>query len=164
MSEHDDEKPSRVANETAHETAHETGPMPHEEAIGLLDALKDGELDDDEAARVKEHLATCERCQKVEAALGGGLREVMTDGAAKSQNADTLLPAVQRKLRMRSRGKFYAEPEERRRGPSPWPLVIASVLVLGALVVSYLLLGHVGATSSPKPTTSSSIWVVPAGS
>ncbi len=154
MSEHDDEKTS----------SSETGPMPHEEAIGFLDALRDGELEEDEAARVKEHLATCERCKKVEAALGGSLRDVMNDGAANSENADALLPAVQRKLRMRSRGKFYGEVDERRRGPSPWPLVVASVLVLGALVVSYLLLGHVGGTSSPKPTTSSSIWVVPVGS
>ncbi len=62
----------------------ETGPIPREEAIDLLDALKDGELEEDEAARVKEHLATCERRQS---------------------NADALLPAVQRKLRRRSRGQ-----------------------------------------------------------
>jgi len=142
--EHEDE---RAVAERADE------PLTHEDALGLLDALEDGELEADEATRVRAHVEGCERCQRVQAALGGSLKQVMTDGEAKSQSE--LLPGVQRRLRLRSRGKFYGE--EKRRGPSPWPLMIASIGVLVALVVSYLLLGHVGVTSTaPSPTASQS--------
>lgn len=131
-----------------------TAELTHEDALGLLDALQDGELEGEEAARVKAHVEGCERCQRVQAALGGSLRHVMNDGEAKSQSE--LLPGVQRRLRLRSRGRFYGE--EKRRGPSPWPLVIASIGVLVALVVSYLLLGHVGVTSpAPAPNGSSTM-------
>ena len=122
-------------------------PLTHEDALGLLDALEDGELDEVEAARVRAHVEGCDRCQRVQAALGGSLKQVMNDGEARSQSE--LLPGVQRRLRLRSRGRFYGE--EKRRGPSPWPLMIASIGVLMALVVSYILLGHVGVTTAPAP-------------
>lgn len=118
-------------------------PLTHEEALELLDAWRDGELDEEQAARVEAHVATCDRCQRVEQALGGGLREALSGGAAVSSNA--LLPGVQRRIRLRSRGRFYAP--QSRRTPSPWPLMVASLAILLALMVSYLLLGQVGAPS-----------------
>lgn len=124
--------------------------LTHEDALGLLDALHDGELDEAEAARVEAHVAGCARCKAVEAALGGGLRDALKEGEVASSKAE-LLPGVQRKLRLRSRGRFYSD-EVRRKSHSPWPLVIASLAVLMALVVSYLLLGQVGATSAPSPS------------
>lgn len=127
--------------------------MPHEEAVGLLDALRDGELEGEEAARVEAHLASCERCRAVEAALGGGLRKAVTAGVAAKE--PDLLPGVQRRLHLRSRGKFYATGEARGSGPSPWPLLVASVAVLLALALGYVVLGQMGAAQS-APSTSSS--------
>lgn len=124
--------------------------MPHEEAVGLLDALRDGELEGEEAAQVEAHLASCERCKAVEAALGGGLRKVVTAGVA--ANEPDLLPGVQRRLRLRSRGRFYAS-SEGRTGPSPWPLLVASVAVLLALAIGYVVLGQMGG-ATPTPSTS----------
>lgn len=128
-------------------------PMPHEEAVGLLDALRDGELEGEEAARVAAHLQACERCRAVEAALGGGLRGVVNAGdAAREPN---LLPGVQRRLHLRSRGKFYARGEAQRT-PSPWPLLIASVALLAALAVGYVALGQIGAATTAPPAASTS--------
>ncbi|GAC1538584.1 MAG: hypothetical protein NVS3B10_29670 [Polyangiales bacterium] len=123
-------------------------PLTHDEALEMLDDWRDGELSDAEAARVKAHVESCERCQRVEAALGGRLRDAIATSEA--PEPAELLPGVQRRIRLRSRGRFYAG---ERRGPSPWPLVVASLAVLGALVVSYLLLGQVG---SPTPAPASS--------
>lgn len=128
-------------------------PLPHEEAVGLLDALREGELDPDEARRVEAHLATCERCRAVEAALGGGLRHAVS---AERTEAPDLLEGVQRKLRMRSRGRFYAgDRAARRRTTSSWTMILASAAVLMALAASYLLLGQVGAPTAAPPAASS---------
>lgn len=128
--------------------------LPHEEALGLLDALHDGELDEAEAARVRAHVAGCARCQRLESVLGGGLREAVTSLAPETQAA-SVLPGVQRKLRARSKGRFYGEPKG---APSPWPLLIGSVLVLGLLVASYFLIGSMGAPKAvpeaPRATSS----------
>lgn len=133
------------------ETPLPQGALPHEEAIGLLDALRDGELEADEAARVQAHLDGCERCRRVEAALGGSLRAAVAKVEAQPPD---LLAGVQRKLHLRSRGRFYREEGKRRTGLSPWPLVVASMLVLLALAASYVLLGQVGgATTAPAPST-----------
>jgi anti-sigma factor RsiW len=129
-----------------------TEPLSHEEAVGLLDALRDGELDAAEAARVEAHLESCERCLAVESALGGGLRKAVKSGIAASE--PNLLPGVQKRLRQRSRGRFYGRQESTRRaGMSPWPLLLASVAILLALAVGYVTLGQVG---SPTPAPSSS--------
>lgn len=128
-----------------------TTDLPHEEAAGLLDALHDGELDEAEAARVRAHLASCERCRKLEALLGGGLREAVSSLPADTQ-AEQVLPGVQRKIRLRSRGRFYGE---RAKAPSPWPLLLGSVVVLGILIASYVLIGQVAGTSNAPPASSS---------
>jgi anti-sigma factor RsiW len=127
-------------------------PLPHEEAIGLLDALRDGELEADEAARVEAHVESCDRCRAVEAALGGGLKKAMLAGAA-SREPD-LLPGVQRRLHLRSRGRFYARAEGS--GPSPWPLLIASVALLVALAVGYVVLAQMASPTSIAPAPSGS--------
>lgn len=129
--------------------------MPHEEAVGLLDALRDGELEGEEATRVEAHVATCERCRAVEAALGGGLRKAVTAGVAAKE--PDLLPGVQRRLRLRSRGKFYGQGEApaRSSAPSSWPLLIASVAILLALAVGYVVLGQMGAATSAPSSGSS---------
>jgi len=131
--------------------------MPHEEAVGLLDALRDGELEGEEAARVEAHLSSCERCRTVEAALGGGLREAVTAGVAAKE--PDLLPGVQRRLHLRSRGKFYARDEVTPRpgGPSSWPLLIASVAVLLALALGYVVLGQMGAATTAPSGSSSAL-------
>jgi anti-sigma factor RsiW len=114
--------------------------LPHEEALGLLDALHDGELDEAEAAQVRAHVAGCERCQRLEAVLGvGGIRDAVTSLPPETQT-ESVLPGVQRKLRMRSRGRFYGKPAKT---PSPWPLLVGSVLVLALLVASYFLIGQI---------------------
>jgi anti-sigma factor RsiW len=121
----------------------------HEEAVGLLDALRDGELEPAEAARVEAHVRDCERCRTVEALLGGGLRAAVTTGAA--EDVPDLLPGVQRRLRLRSRGRYYGQ-ARRATGPSSWALVIASLAILLALAASYALLGHVaGPGPAPDP-------------
>ncbi len=132
--------------------------LEHEDAVGLLDAWRDGELSGEEAARVEAHLDSCARCKAVASALGGGIRSAVTKGAAEPDEGKSLLPGVQRRLRLRSRGRFYAEDEGTRRGPSPWPLVIGSVAVLAALIISYVILGQVGSTNAPaqQPSASSS--------
>lgn len=127
-------------------------PLPHEEAIGLLDALRDGELSGDEAARVEAHVESCARCRAVEAALGGGLKKAVRGGAASDE--PDLLPGVQRRLHLRSRGRFYSGKEGS--GPSPWPLLIASVALLVALAVGYVALSQMGATTSVAPAPSGS--------
>ncbi len=129
------------------------GPLPHEEAVGLLDALRDGELEPAEAARVEAHLDSCDRCRAVESALGGGLRKAVTSGlAAREPN---LLPGVQKRLRLRSRGRFYGREDSRTATVSPWPLLLVSVAILIALAVGYITLGQVGnATTAPPPTPS----------
>lgn len=133
--------------------------LTHEEAVGLLDALRDGELDAAEAARVEAHLESCERCLAVESALGGGLRNAVTSGLAAGE--PNLLPGVQKRLRLRSRGRFYGADGRgdtaRKATMSPWPLLLASVAILLALAVGYVTLGQVGsATTAPAPIPSGS--------
>ena len=124
-------------------------PLEHEEARELLDEWRDGELDAAQAARVAAHVETCEKCRRVDEALGGGLKQAI---AGAPQSSSELLPGVQRRIRLRSRGRFYPQ-EARRPTPSPWPLVVVSLAVLAALMVSYFLLGQVG-TPSVAPSTS----------
>jgi anti-sigma factor RsiW len=119
--------------------------LSHEEAVGLLDDLRDGELSAEEAARVEAHVESCDRCRAVEAALGGGLRKAVRGPA---EGEPDLLPGVQRRLRLRSKGRFYSRTEST--GMSPWPLLIASVALLVALAVGYVALGQMAA---PTPTT-----------
>ena len=133
----------------------DNAPLPHEEAVGLLDALRDGELSVDEAARVEAHVESCERCRSVEAALGGGLRKAVQGGAA--ANDTDLLPGVQRRLRLRSRGRFYSQGEEPQRpAVSPWPLLVVSVGLLVALAAGYVALGQMAAPTPITPTPSAS--------
>ncbi len=127
-------------------------PLPHEEAIGLLDALRDGELSGDEAARVEAHVESCERCRVVEAALGGGLKKAVQAGVASDE--PDLLPGVQRRLHLRSRGRFYSSKDPK--GPSPWPLLVTSVALLVALAFGYVALSQMGATTSIAPAPSGS--------
>jgi predicted anti-sigma-YlaC factor YlaD len=135
------------------------GELEHEEARELLDAWKDGELDAREASRVEAHVKSCERCKRVDELLGGGLKQAI---AGAPESSTEILPGVQRRIRLRSRGRFYADATPRKM-PSPWPLMIASLALLAALVVSYLLLGQVGqvgtpnvAPSTPAPSTTPS--------
>ena len=132
--------------------------LSHEDAVGLLDAWRDGELSEAESAKVEEHLETCARCKAVESALGGGIRSAVIKGAAEGPTeGKSLLPGVQRRLRLRSRGRFYGEENETpRRSPSPWPLVIGSVAVLAALLISYIVIGQVASTGAPSPAPSPS--------
>ena len=145
--------------------------LTHEEARALLDALREGELDPPEAARVEAHVAACERCRAVESALGGGLKALLAapderravdtnDGSAAAGGDATpdLLAGVQRKIRLRSRGRYYGDGVGRARAaaPSPWPTLIGSLALLLALAIAYVLLGSVGATSSgvrPSPSS-----------
>ena len=127
-------------------------PLEHEEARELLDAWRDGELDAEESARVEAHVKTCEKCKRVDELLGGGLKQAI---AGAPESSTEILEGVQRRIRLRSRGRFYAS-EDKRKMPSPWPLMIASLAVLAALVVSYLLLGQVGTPSVAPSTTGSS--------
>lgn len=129
-------------------------PLPHEEAVGMLDDLRDGELTPEEAARVEAHVATCERCQAVEAALGGGLKKAVQGGAAADE--PDLLAGVQRRLHLRSRGRFYSRSEQSQSSFSPWPLLIASVALLVALAVGYVALGQMAAPTPIAPAPSGS--------
>lgn len=127
-----------------------SAPLEHEEAIGLLDAWVRGELSQEESTRVEEHVGGCARCEAQMEALGdGGLAAVMKGGIA-AQETD-VLPGVQRKLRLRSRGKFYGE--RQRKGPSPWPMLIGSVVVLVGLAAAYFLMGQVAGTGAPPATS-----------
>jgi hypothetical protein len=65
---------------------------------------------------------------------------------------------VQKRLRLRSRGRFYGREEPvRAASVSPWPLLVASVAILVALAVGYVALGQVGsATTAPAPAPSAS--------
>jgi len=136
----------------------ESKELSHEDAVGLLDAWREGELTEAESAQVEEHLDTCARCKAVESALGGGIRSAVIKGAAEGPTeGKSLLPGVQRRLRLRSRGRFYGEENAPpRRGPSPWPLVIGSVALLAALLISYIMIGQVASTGAPTPAPSSS--------
>jgi hypothetical protein len=132
----------------------------HEDAVGLLDAWKEGELEAAEAAEVEAHVSSCDRCRAVEEALGGGLKKIMAAEPV-GQPAPELLPGVQRKLRLRSKGRFYGDNREEGRravGPSPWPLAVASIMVLLALAIAYVALGQVGGATSatPSPSTNTS--------
>lgn len=128
------------------EPKQEGAPLSHEEAVGLLDAWVRDELDPAEAARVEEHVGECTRCEAQMEALGdGGLAAVMKGGMA-AQEAD-VLPGVQRKIRLRSRGRYYGE--RQRRQMSPWPMLIGSVVVLVGLAAAYFLMGQVAGTGAP---------------
>lgn len=109
-----------------------TDSMTHDEARDLLDAWREGELDEPDASKVAAHVADCERCQETERLLGGGLREVMKFHAADLD----LLPGVQRRLHLRSRGKFYASGSS---VGAPWPVFFGSLFVLAVLMIVYLL-------------------------
>jgi len=131
-------------------------PLAHEEAIGMLDDLAEGELDEQEAARVRAHLATCEKCQAVQAALGGGIRAAVASTPAVQEKSPDLLPGVQRRLRLRSKGRFYGETA--RKSPSPWPLLVASIAVLVGLTIAYFMVGQMGGASAPSaPTANGSV-------
>lgn len=128
------------------------GPLSHEEAVGLLDAWVRDELDPTEAARVEAHVGACDRCEAQMEALGdGGLSAVMKGGMA-AQETD-VLPGVQRKIRLRSRGRYYGE--RQRRQMSPWPMLIGSVVVLVGLAAAYFLMGQVAGTGAPPAPSQS---------
>ena len=126
-------------------------PLDHEEAIGLLDAWVRGELSPEESARVEAHVGDCARCDAQMTALGdGGLAATLKGGIAAKE--PDVLPGVQRKIRLRSRGRYYGD-KKRSEAPSALPMLIGSVVVLVALALSYFLIGQVAGTG-PTPATS----------
>ncbi|MFI5298542.1 MAG: zf-HC2 domain-containing protein [Polyangiales bacterium] len=136
--------------------------LSHEQARELLDAWREGELEAAEAERVKAHVESCDRCRAVEAALGGGLKALLAlepkpESAKTAAATPDLLPAVQRKIRLRSRGRWYGDARAKESStPSPWPLLVVSLALLAALAIAYVMLGSVGGASTGAPSTSSS--------
>jgi anti-sigma factor RsiW len=115
-------------------------PLEHQEAQELADALHDGELDAETAERVNAHILSCERCQKLEVALGGTLKNALTK-APDSKRSPDLLAGVQRRIRLRSRGRYFAQQVQTQR-PN-WPVLVTSAITLILLAVAYYYLTQV---------------------
>jgi anti-sigma factor RsiW len=115
-------------------------PLEHEEAQELADALHDGELDAETAERVRAHVLSCDRCQALESLLGGTLKNALTS-APTSTRAPDLLAGVQRRIRLRSRGRYFAQQVQAQR-PN-WAVLAASAITLIFLAVAYYYLTQV---------------------
>lgn len=110
--------------------------LTHEEVLELIDAWHEGELSPEESARVALHVQNCSRCQLVEDVFDQGLRQATTKTLP--MKTSTLLPSIQRRIRLRSRGNFYGLKSNR----SLWILLFLSIALLMLLMTAYLVLGY----------------------
>lgn len=108
--------------------------MEHARAAELLSELLDRELDAETRRAVQLHLAGCSACR---AELQALRRTVAELGGLRGRAPSRFLPALQERLRQRSRGRFFAT-------QSSWlqrlPLAWLSLLMLLAMLAYYLLL------------------------
>ena len=123
--------------------------MSPEEARALFSDAHDGELDAATRAALDAALAGDATLAEEYAAFGRMLalaREQPPLPAALDGREPDLLPAVQRALRVRSRGRFYADRFSERQGATrltPWLVPLALLVLLGALFAALHLFAAV---------------------
>ena len=91
--------------------------------------------------------------------LGADLRSALKGGAAEEAAPD-VLSGFQRKLRERSRGKFYADGWSTSRHPPINTYLITSLLMLAVLGVIYALLAPLSGEPVPVENTPQPIQVI----
>lgn len=111
--------------------------MNADQARDLFSAAYDRMLDDDAVRAFEDALAR-------DADLASEYRafcELLASANAQSVQAPDLLPAVQRKLRVRSRGKFYRDAFSENAGIASqrWILVVVAMLVCAAVCAYFAL-------------------------
>jgi len=112
---------------------------------GELGAYVLGALDEDEAARVREHLERCESCAAEHAALAG-LPELLDLAAVADAGEEApLSPQIEERLLDRfAREHQPARPERRRRWRSPKLRIAVPASLAGAAIAALVLLLGLG--------------------
>jgi hypothetical protein len=122
------------------------------EARELFSAAYEGELDSTQAESFAAALAADGELAREYESFVATLGLARAHAGERAARGPNLLPGVQRRLRARSRGRFYADRfAERLGGGLLQPLPLALVL-LGLLVVAWLAQSALsGITVSPTP-------------
>ena len=132
----------------------------HAEFEELLSAFLDGELSPEERRLVEEHLATCPSCRHLLGQLGTTHQVVARLHQAEAP-AD-FLGKVQRRIALRSRGRYYRTTIHRKRATSDVVILTMILVLLGLLVIalvqgvaSFYLIAfpEPGGTEAPLPAT-----------
>lgn len=108
--------------------------MDHQEAKQLFSDYLEGELSDEQAAELTAHLEECEACS----AELDELRDTLSSlaGLQPVEAPEGFAAKVQRRIRRRSRGRFFAEQKLLTRIPWEW---ISFLIILIMLVMYYMM-------------------------
>jgi hypothetical protein len=93
--------------------------------------------------------------------LGADLRSALKGGPAEEEAPPDVLGGFQRKLRERSRGKFYGDGWSTSRHPPINTYLITSLMMLAVLGVIYALLAPLSGEPVPVENTPQPIQVIP---
>jgi hypothetical protein len=104
----------------------------HDEALAPDRAQAFAELLERDSGLAEEYRAFCQTMGALRGGAGDGRR---------AETAPNLLPGVQRRLRARSRGRFYGDRFAERAGTGPIAPLLWALLVLALVAVSWFALG-----------------------
>src|SRR5689334_9026586 len=85
------------------------GPVDHAQAREWMSARHDGELSPADARAFDAHLAACRECKAEYETMRRAIVEVSGLRSMPVRPRGSLLPSIQRTIRQRSRGKFFAD-------------------------------------------------------
>jgi anti-sigma factor RsiW len=111
------------------------------EARELFSAAYDAELDAQEKAGFDAVLASDAALAAEYAAFRATLDVARSDLTGIDPTPD-LLPGVQRRLRARSRGRFYADKFAERAGLGMWSPLLVAAIMIGLLALLWLAVGY----------------------
>jgi anti-sigma-K factor RskA len=111
------------------------------EARELFSAAYDAELDAQEKVAFDAALASDAALAAEYTAFRATLEVARGDLTGIEPTPD-LLPGVQRRLRARSRGRFYADKFAERAGLGMWSPLLVAAITVGVLALLWLALGY----------------------
>jgi hypothetical protein len=89
------------------------------------------------------------------------MRELMRGALEAKGSAPDLLGGVQKKLRQRSRGKFYGDRWSTTNQPPIQTYLVTSLLMLAVLAIAYAVLSPLSGEAKVTPMTPAPVRVVP---
>lgn len=118
--------------------------MTPSEARDLFSAAYEADLEPEQKAAFDALLASDAALAQEYAAFCAMLQDAKTNLLGTDPLPD-LLPGVQRALRVKSRGRFYADKFAERAGLGTWSPLLLGAITVGVLVLVWLVLGYLDA-------------------